>query len=168
MEPKKIITLAVFCIIAISILLTVTQLFLRKAKSKSENEGKINLAFSILFLGWVICFSLLNFKSISIMSEYVDAVYKISSNNYLADIANTSVLFIGITNVWLILLYFITQSFSLLIAGKRTDSNEIANNHYTYFLMKGIVFICFVYCLMPVFELILRTFLPNIDIPYYR
>lgn len=102
------------------------------------------------------------------MSEYIDTVYKTNSANHLAEIAKTSVLFIGLTNVWLILWYFITQAFSLLIAGKRTDVNEIENNHYTYFLMKGIVFIGFIYCLMPVFEMLLRTFLPTIEIPYYR
>lgn len=168
MDTTKIITLTVIGIIAIAISLTITQLFLRKAKSKLENEEKINLAYGILFLGWVISFSLLNVKSISIMSEYVDTLYKTNSANHLADISKTSVLFIGLTNFWLILWYLITKAFSILIAGKRTDVNEIENNHYTYFLMKGIVFIGFVYCLMPVFEMLLRTFLPTIEIPYYR
>ncbi|MBE7510447.1 MAG: hypothetical protein HS118_09655 [Bacteroidia bacterium] len=168
MDTTKIITLTIIGIIAMAISLTVTQLFLRKAKSKSENEGKINLAYGVLFLGWVISFSLLNVKSISIMSEYIDTVYKTNSTNHLTNIVTTSVLFIGLTNVWLILWYFITQAFSILIAGKRTDVNEIENNHYTYFLMKSTVFIGFVYCLMPVFEMLLRTFLPNIEIPYYR
>lgn len=168
MDTTKIITLTVIGIIAIAISLTITQLFLRKAKSKLENEEKINLAYGILFLGWVISFSLLNVKSISIMSEYVDTLYKTNSANHLADISITSVLFIGLTNFWLILWYLITKAFSILIAGKRTDVNEIENNHYTYFLMKGVVFIGFVYCLMPVFEMLLRTFLPTIEIPYYR
>lgn len=168
MDTTKVITLTVIGIIAMAISLTITQLFLRKAKAKSENEGKINLAYGILFLGWVISFSLINMKSMSIMREHIDIVYKTNSANHLAEIATTSVLFIGLTNIWLILWYFITQAFSLLIAGKRTDTNEIANNHYTYFLMKGIVFIGYVYCLMPVFEMLLRTFLPNIEIPYYR
>lgn len=168
MDTTKIITLTVIGIIAIAISLTITQLFLRKAKSKLENEEKINLAYGILFLGWVISFSLLNVKSISIMSEYVDTIYKTNSANHLADISKTSVLFIGLTNFWLILWYLVTKAFSILIAGKRTDVNEIENNHYTYFLMKGVVFIGFVYCLMPVFEMLLRTFLPTIEIPYYR
>lgn len=168
MDTTKIITLSVIGIIAIAVSLTITQLFLRTAKLKSEKEEKINLAYGILFLGWVISFSLLNVKSISIMSEYVDTVFKTNSANHLAEISKTSVLFIGLTNFWLILWYLITKAFSILIAGKRTDVNEIENNHYTYFLMKGVVFIGFVYCLMPVFEMLLRTFLPTIEIPYYR
>lgn len=168
MDTTKIITLTIIGIIAMAISLTVTQLFLRKAKSKSENEGKINLAYGILFLGWVISFSLLNVKSISIIIEYIDTIYKINSAHHFAEIAKASVLFIGLTNFWLILWNFITQAFSLLIGGKRTDVNEIENNHYTYFLMKGIVFIGFIYCIMPVFEMLLRIFLPNVEVPYYR
>lgn len=168
MDTTKIITLTVIGIIAIAISLTITQLFLRKAKSKSENEGKINLAYGVLFLTWVVAFSILNLKSLSILNEYTDTIYKTNSANPLVDITKTSVLFIGLTNFWLILWYFITKAFSILISGKRTDVNEIENNHYTYFLMKGIVFIGFVYCLMPVFEMLLRTFLPTIEIPYYR
>ncbi len=168
MDTTKIITLTVIGIIAMAISLTVTQFFLRTAKSKSENEGKINLAYGVLFLTWVVAFSILNLKSLSILNEYTDTIYKTNSVNPLVDITKTSVLFIGLTNVWLILWHFITQAFSLLIAGKRTDVNEIENNHYTYFLMKGIVFIGFIYCLMPVFEMLLRIFSPNIEIPYYR
>jgi hypothetical protein len=168
METTKITTLTVIGVIAMAISLTVTQIFLRKAKSKSENDGKINLAYSVLFLCWVISFSLINMKSISILSECIDTIYKSDSANYSAEIAKTSVLFIGLTNFWLILLYFITQACSLIIAGQRTDLNEIQNNHYTYFLMKGIVLIGFIYCLLPVIEMLFRAFLPNIDIPYYR
>lgn len=120
------------------------------------------------FLTWVVAFSLLNIKSLSILSEYIDIIYKTNSANHLADITKTSVLFIGLTNVWLILWHFISKVFSILFTGKRNNINEIENNHYAYFLMKGIVFIGFVYCLMPVFEILLRTFLPNIEIPYYR
>lgn len=168
MDTTQIVTLTVIGIIAMAISLTVTQLFLRKAKAKSENEGKINIAYSILFLGWVISLSLLNMKSISIMNEYYDTVYKMNSAYHLAEIAKVSVFFIGLTNIWLVLWNFITQAFSQLIAGKRTDVKEIETNHYTYFLMKGMVYISFIYCIMPVFEMLLRMFLPNIEVPYYR
>ena len=79
-----------------------------------------------------------------------------------------SVLFVGLTNTWLIIWYFITKALSLLFTGKRNDVNEIENNNYVYFILKGVVFIGFVYSLMPVYEIVLRTFFPNIEIPYYR
>jgi hypothetical protein len=168
MEITKTITLTSIGIIAFAISLTVTQLLIRKEKSKSESEGKILLAYGILFSSWVISFSILNFKMLSVFYEFADTIYKVNTENLLTEIVKTSVLFIGLTNTWLILWYYITKAFSVLFTGKRIDTNEIESNNYVYFVLKGIVFIGFVYSLMPVFESILRTFFPNIEIPFYR
>ncbi len=168
MDLTKTITLTSVGIIAFAISLTVTQLLIRKEKSKSESEGKILLAYGILFSNWVISFSFLNFKTLSILNEFVDTIYKVNTVNPLIEIAKTSVLFIGLTNTWLILWYYITKALSVIFTGKRDDVNEIEGNNYVYFILKGIVFIGFVYSLMPVFEGILRTFFPNIEIPFYR
>lgn len=168
MDITKTITLTSVGILAFAISLTVTQLLIRKEKSKSESEGKILLAYGILFTSWVICFSMLNFKTLSVLSEFTDTIYKVNTVNPLTEIAKTIVLFIGLTNTWLILWYFITKALSVIFTGKRKDVNEIESNNYVYFILKGIVFIGFVYTLMPVFEGVLRTFYPNIEIPFYR
>lgn len=168
MDTTKTITLTCVGIIAVAISLTVTQLLIRKEKTKSESDGKFLLAYGFLFSSWVISFSLLNFKTISVLNEFADTVYKVNTVNPLVEIIKTSVLFIGLTNAWLVLWYFITKALSLLFTGKRKDVNEIENNNYVYFLMKGIVFIGFIYALIPLFESVLRTFIPEIEIPYYR
>lgn len=168
MDITKTITLTSVGIIAFAISLTFTQLLIRKEKSKSESEGKILLAYGILFTSWVICFSMLNFKTLSVLNEFTDTIFKVNTVNPLTEIAKTSVLFIGLTNTWLILWYFITKALSVIFTGKRKDVNEIESNNYVYFILKGIVFIGFVYTLMPVFEGVLRTFYPNIEIPFYR
>lgn len=168
MDLTKTITLTSVGIITFAISLTVTQLFIRKEKSKSENEGKILLAYGILFSGWVISISMLNFKMLSVLNEFADTLYTVNSGNPILEIVKTSVLFIGLSNTWLILWYFITKSLSLLFTGKRNDATEIESNNYVYFILKIIVFIGIVYSLMPVFESVLRAFFPNIEIPYYR
>lgn len=168
MDITKTITVTSVGIIAFAVSLTLTQLLIRKEKNKSENEGKILLAYGILFSSWVISFSLLNFKTLSVLNEFADTIYNINAINPLSEIINTSVLFIGLTNTWLIIWYFITKTLSLLFTGKRNNVNEIENNNYVYFILKGVVFIGFVYSLMPVYEIVLRTFFPNIEIPYYR
>jgi hypothetical protein len=111
---------------------------------------------------------MLNFKTLSVLNEVADTIYKVNSGNPILEIVETSVLFIGLSNTWLILWYFITKALSLLFTGKRNDSTEIESNNYVYFILKSIVFIGIVYSLMPVFESVLRAFLPNIEIPYYR
>lgn len=168
MDLTKTITLTSVGIIAFAISLTVTKLLIRKEKTKSESEGKILLAYGILFSSWVICFSLLNFKTLSILNEFSDTVYKLNTTNPLIEIAKTSILFIGLTNTWLIIWYYITKAISVLFTGNRNEVNEIESDNYVYFILKGIVFIGFVYALMPVYEIVLRTFFPNIEIPYYR
>lgn len=168
METTRTITLACVGIIAFAISLTITQILIRKGKSKSEIEGKFNLAYGILFSCWVISFSILNFKMLSALTEFSDTVYKVSTENPFGEIAKTSVLFIGLTNSWLILWYYVTKALSVLFSGNRNDTNEIENNNYVYFVLKGVVFISLIYSLMPVFENLLRTFYPEIQIPFYR
>jgi len=168
MDLTKTITLTSVGIIAFAISLIVTQLLIRKEKSKSEIEGKILLSYGILFSSWVISFSLLNFKTLSILNELADTIYKLNTIDPVLEIAKTSVMFIGLTNTWLILWYFIAKALSVLFIGNRMEVYEIENNNYVYFVLRGIVFIGFVYSLLPVFDLVLRAFLPNIEIPYYR
>lgn len=168
MDTTKIITLTSFGITAFAISLTVIQLIIRKEKTKSENEGKIRLAYGILFATWVVAFTFLNFKSLSILNEFIDTISKLNVNNPLTDIVKTSVIFIGLMNVWLILWHFITNVFSILFLGKRKDIHEVENNNYVYFLVKGIVFISFIYSTMTIYENLLRFFLPNIEIPFYH
>src|SRR5690606_20460757 len=110
----KMITLTSVGIVAFAISLTITQLLIRKEKSKSESEGKILLAYGILFSSWVICFSMLNFKTLSVFNEFTDTIYKVNTVNPLTEIAKTSVLFIGLTNTWLILWYYITKALSVI------------------------------------------------------
>lgn len=168
MELTKTITLTSVGIIAFAISLTITQLLIRKEKSKSESDGKILLSYGVLFSSWAVCFSLLNFKTLSVLNEFTDTIYKVNTLNPLTEIIKTSILFIGLTNTWLILWHYTTKALSSLFTGKRNEVNEIENNNYVYFILKGIVFIGFVYSLMPVFEIVLRAFFPNIEIPYYR
>jgi len=168
METTKIITLTFIGVIAMSTSIVVNQLILRKLKEKGEKEGILNLAYGLLIMGWIFSISLLNMKAISILAEYFDALDKTNSENIVQEITKTSILFIGLTNMWLVLWYYITQAIFLIIAGKRSDLIEMENNHYTYFLMKNMLFIGFIISLMPIFEIILRSFFPNIEIPYYR
>lgn len=167
MDTTKIITLTIIGIVSIAISLTVTQLFLIKQKLKSENEGKTNISYAVFFSTWVIAFSLLNLKSISVLSEYIDLINKTNTEISNIEILKTTVLFIGLTNFWLIIWYFIAQIFTLIFVGKRNDINEIESNNYGYFVLKGILILSFIYSLIPVFEILLRTFFP-IEVPFYR
>ena len=168
MDSKKIITLTIIGIIAIAISLTITQLFIRKEKLNSEAEGKVRTSYAILFSTWIIAFTLLNLKSLTILSEAIDLINKTNMKNPILEISKSSILFIGLTNIWLIIWYMIASVFSTIFIGKRISAKEIENNNFPYFIMKGILSLSFIWLLMPIFEMLLRTFLPSIEIPFYR
>lgn len=168
METTKTITLLCTGVIAVTISLTLTRLLFRKEKISSEKEGKIILSYGILFTSWVLGFSLLNLKTITVLNEYFDMVYKINPSNHLIEISQTSVLFIGLTNFWLVFWHYVTKVLSLLFLGRRVSQNEMESNNYVYFLVNGTIFISFIYILMPIFENTLSSFLPELGIPFYR
>lgn len=168
MDTTKIITLTIIGIISIAISISFIQLFLRKEKIKSEVDGKFNLSFGVQILFWIISLSLLNLKSLSVLIEFVDLTYKINPESKFISIASTSVLFIGLIIIWALIFYFVSNIFSLLLTNKRDSLKEVENNNYVYFLIKGIIFLSFIYSLMPIFEKLLRIFLPSFEIPFYR
>jgi hypothetical protein len=166
MEISTLITLA--GILSFVISMTLMQLLIRREKAKSEVEGKIVMAYGLLFSSWVIGFSLLNFKTISILYEFADTIYKVNTSDPLTELIKTAILFLGLANFWVIIWYYITKALMVLFTGKRNYVKEIENNNYVYFLLKGIVFVGLVYSLMPIFEIVLRVFFPNLEVPFYR
>jgi hypothetical protein len=168
METTKTITLLCTGVIAVTISLTLTRFFLRKEKISSEKEGKIILSYGILFTSWVLGFSLLNLKTISVLNDYFDMVYKVNSSSSLIEISKTCILFIGLTNLWLVFWYYVAKVLSIIFLGQRDSINEIDSNNYVYFIIKGAIFISFIYILIPIFENTLRTFFPVVLIPIYH
>jgi hypothetical protein len=166
MEISTVLTLA--GILSFVISMTVMQLLMRREKAKSELQGKIVMAYGFLFSGWVISFSLLNFKTISILYEFADVIYKVNNVDPLTELAKTSILFLGLANFWVIIWYYISKALLVLFTGKRNYANEVENNNSAFFLLKGVLFIGLIYSLMPVFEVVLRAFFPNLEVPFYR
>jgi hypothetical protein len=164
----KIITIACVGIIAFAISITVTQIFTRKEKRKSEEDGKIKIAYSLLLVSWIIPITLLIFHLLFVLNEFIDLINRIENKSNYTEILNTSIIFIGLANVWLIIWNLISKVFTMIFTGRRIEVHEIENNNHAYFLIKGVVFIGFIYVLMPVFDMLLRLFLPEIEIPYYR
>jgi hypothetical protein len=98
----------------------------------------------------------------------LDNIYKNILDNLYGQLIETTSLFIGLSAVWFLILYFISNLLSVTIVGKRKNMNEIESDNVSYFLIKGILIIGFVFCLSPVFEIILRRFIPSIEIPFYH
>jgi hypothetical protein len=168
MDKTKIVTLTLLGLLAFSTSLAVTKIYFRKAKAVSDVEGKTKVSYAIHFLSWLICFSILNMKIMAVMNEYLDSILKTNLPNPIPEIAKTASIFIGLSNVWLIFLHYMTKIFSSFFTGKRNELMEIENNHYVYYLIRGSIFVGLVYCLMQVYEMLIRFFLPAIEFSFYR
>jgi len=168
MKITNTITIAIIGIIAFAISQTIIELLNKKSKAKAIKDGAFPLAYGIWYSALVISSSILIFKTLTVNNVAIDTILGMAKEKPYENIFKTSVIFWGINFCWLLFGVFLNKMFSNIFFGKRTIKFEIENNNYVYFLMRGVLLIGFIYILLPVFELTLRFFLPNIDVPFYR
>lgn len=160
--------LVITSLIAVSIIFLLIQILLRKIKRVAEIEGKLKISYGIWFTTLFLAAVFVITKTIISLGEAINNIYKINVGKPIVEIAKTSSLFIGFGAMWFLICYLISNIFSMLITGNRKQLKEMEADNYTYFLIKGISVVGFVTCLSPVFETILRAFMPSIQIPFYH
>lgn len=168
MNTSKTIALTIAGLIAIAIVLLIIQLLLKKLKQKSELNSKLKLSYGIWFATLFIAAVLVTVKSITVLSEAIDNIYKMNPTNAIIETAKAASLFIGLSAVWFLVWYFIANLLSILITGNRKEVNEMEADNYAYFLIKGVLIIGFILCLSPIFETLLRAFMPSVQLPFYH
>jgi hypothetical protein len=168
MNAQKTIILIFAGIVSIAISLLIIQLLMKKFKQKIGNNGELNKSFTIYFSILFLAFSFVQIKSITIMSEAVDNIYKIQSTNVVLEIFKTTSIFIGMSSLWYLLWYFISNIFTIIVTGNRKDLIEFEKDNYSYFLIKGFILIGVILSLSPILESFLRFFIPSIQIPFYH
>ena len=104
----------------------------------------------------------------TLLSEAIDNIYKMNATNAFIETSKTASLFIGLSAVWFLICYFIANLLSTVITGNRNAVNEMEADSYAYFLIKGALVIGFILCLSPIFETLLRAFMPNVQLPFYH
>lgn len=168
MNTSKTITLAIAGLVSISIMLMVVQLLILKLKPKSETDGRIKLSYGIWFLALFISASIITSKAILVLNEALDNIYKFNAQNTVLQSAKIASFYIGSAMVWFVAWVYIASFLSRIISGKRINSNEMEADNYPYFLIKGVLLIGVIFCLIPVFEIMIRLFIPSIEIPFYH
>ena len=168
MNTSKTIALIIAGLIAIAIVLLIIQLLLKKLKQKSELDGKLKLSYGIWFATLFIAAVLVTVKTMTILSEAIDNIYKMNATNAIVETSKAASLFIGLSAVWFLVWYFIANLLSTLITGNRNEVNEMEADNYAYFLIKGVLIIGFILCLSPIFETLLRAFMPSVQLPFYH
>ena len=168
MNASKTITLAIAGLLAVAFSLFLVQLIVRKVKSRSEDDGKLKLSYGIWFSTLLLAISLVQAKTMEVLGEAIDQIYKIDNAIVQKESAKSIALFIGLGAAWFILWLFISNLLAVVFVGKRKALKELEGDNWSYFLIKGVMTIGFIICLQPVFESLLRTFMPSIGLPFYH
>lgn len=168
MNTQKTVILIIVGIIAVAISVLIIQLLLKKAKLKAEVNGTLNKSFAIYFSMLFLSTSVIQIKSISILSEAVDNIFKLKIEGAVFEVLKTSSIYTGISSLWFLLWYFVANVFAVISIGKRDDLIEIEKDNYTYFLIKGIILFGTIISLSSIFEMLLKFFIPSIQIPFYH
>jgi hypothetical protein len=136
MNTSKTITLIIACFVAIAIILLIIQMLLRKIKLKSELDGKLKLAYGIWFAELFLAATFITSKTIIVLSEAIDNIYKMNSSNAIVETTKAASLFIGLAAVWFVIWYIIAKVPSTLIAGNRNELKEMEADNCAYFLIR--------------------------------
>jgi hypothetical protein len=114
-----------------------------KLKTESLEDGKPNMSYIVLLSSWLLASALLNYKSIQLFIEFVDASYKLNSDTLFMDLLEAGILLIGSSCLWLLFSHYIITLGTILVVGKRIDAYEIKANNVSHFVFKGIVMLVF-------------------------
>jgi hypothetical protein len=166
MEIQKYASL---CIIAlITFIISITQIKFLLKRSLIAIEKETNISYAIWSVCLLIGFHILNFKSITIASEALDMIYKLNISNPWFELFRITTIFIVLTSSCFIVSYFVINYVSIILLGKLKNTAELQNNNFSFFLIKGFLFICLTSCLLVFLDRLLRSFLPILSAPFYH
>ena len=164
----KFLTLTLFEIASFTLIIVFSNLLLRRLRAEAQEEGKPNLSYIVLLATWLLCSALLNYNSVQVFIEFIDAAYKLNSSHLIMDSLEAGILLIGSSCLWLLFSHYVTAVGSILVSGKRNDAYEIKGNNVSHFVIRGIVMLVFIISSLPFFEFLLRFILPTLNVPFYR
>lgn len=167
MNTTKIMILSVAVLVMLSMILFLAQFLLNRGRAAPEDK-KPGLATSIWLMTLFLSGIPLTSRTINVFSEAIDNIYKINPSDALSNIFKTGSLLTGIAILWLLIWYLLSNSLSMVVTQKKNARQEAEAGNYMFFIIRGIISIGFIICLLPAFEMILRTFMPHIDVPFYH
>lgn len=168
MEILKEFMLLAFSLITIAMGFLSIKILLNKMKFSSENEGKTKLSYGIWLTLLIISYSINSTKTIEVLVETFDTSIKLNVENLYFTLFQITSIFIGLNVVWFIVWYYLSDLFSILLIGKRQALKELQNDNISYFLLRGAILFGLILSFIPIFESLLRIFIPTFNVPFYH
>jgi len=137
-------------------------------KSKINNDGKLKIAFAIWYAAMFLAGANIISSIINIIFEVIDNLIKIQPAKFYFELIKAISLVVGVGFIWLILWFLVIKFLTKIIPLKANEYEEMEEDNYGYFLIKGVMLIGLIFSLSPVLSLILRALIPNVEIPFYH
>lgn len=149
------------------VLVLIILLLTRQLKAKKDEEGKIKISYGIWFSVLFLSGSSILTSIITISLEAISNIYKMQPKSLIGELVRTLGSVILLAFVWYFVWFFIIKLLVKIIYNAN-DEQEMDNDSYGYFLIKGVVLLGTIFSLSPILELLLRTVVPTIAIPFYH
>ena len=168
MNSSKLIIPALATIVAIMILLFILKVLSRKTNIKNTETGHYKSSFTVWFATLFLSGAIILYKAMNILGECIDIHYKNNPLNALMESIKSGSLYVGLSISWFLLWYYVSNTLSSLSFGKRSLIKEIESDNFNYFLIRGLILIGLIVCLIPLFDIIGRNFMPSVPTPFYH
>jgi hypothetical protein len=168
MNLLKLITISCSIVISFILLLFLIYFLTRNYKSKLNPDGKLKISFGIWFAAIFMAGTNVISTILSTTFELIDNIIKIQPPQLYTELIKAISLVIGTGFTWLILWFFVITFLTKIIPIKLDHHEEMEDDNFAYFLIKGIMLVGIIFSLSPLLSLILRALIPNVEIPFYH
>jgi hypothetical protein len=168
MNSLKLISISYFIVISFTLLLSISYLFIKKFKSIFNNDGKLKLSFGIWYGAIFLAGSNVISCLLNVVFEVVDNLIKIGPNKIYLESIKTISLIMGVGFFWFILWFMVVKFLSKLTYLKTNDIEEMEDDNFSYFIIKGAILLGIIFSLSSLLSLIIRALVPTIEVPFYH
>lgn len=167
MNSLKIISIISLAIIAFSVLLIIIYLLLKPFKVIKDEEDNLKISYGVWFSSLFIAGSAIIYFMIKSAFEAIDIIERISPKDKIIQMIKVGSGMILVSFGWFVLWCYIVKSLSKWFY-KISETKQMDSDNISFFCIKSFMLLGFIFSLLPIFEIILELFIPEIEIPFYH
>lgn len=169
MNKQSIFFTCVVAIFATVLMLMAIQFLSKKLNIKQEKEEKTSVSYAVWLTSIMVSFFIFLKVALDLIENSIEVIiYSKSIDDTFITVIQKIATFTGFTFIFTFLSYYIVHNLLKILTGSRLDAIEMEKENLSYFLIKGITLILFVYSIVDISEHFLRWFMPTIETPFYH
>ncbi len=169
MNKQSIFFTCIVGIVSTALMLLLLRRQIFKHPNNTPNEVKDSLSQSL----WISSLLLTFFIFLKVALELVENAIEVII--YDSTVVHTFWLVMQKISIYIGFVFVFTWSLSVIVDwllkmlyGKRDTMIELKNNHFSFFIMRGVLIVFLSLSLLPMFQHLLEWFAPVVNTPFYR